>query len=90
MSIFAEDEGTVVKNETRLYSTNLAGLTQVSKLLKNKFKIKHKIYSGYGEARNVYGIVIYKKEDLIKFKRFIGFKSKEKIEKLNKLIERKK
>ena len=89
LRIFFEDEGTVnVKGkEVRLYSINKVGLEEIRKMLRN-FRIIAKIRGGFGQKRNVYAIIIRGKDNLSLFKKFIGFRSKRKNKKLEKIIRK--
>ena len=81
-----DDEGTVTKNQVVLYSINKKGLLQIMKILFEDFNIVSKLYPGYGERRNVYGLVI---NDIKVFKDKIGFSLVRKMQKLNTSIFRK-
>ncbi len=84
---FYDDEGSVIKSkkskyvEVRLYSINKNGLIQISNLLK-EFWINFRIVSGYGLKRNVYAVVVSKKNEVKLFAKIINFNLKRKQEKL--------
>jgi len=80
-----DDEGTVIskEKEIRLYSINLLGLEQIQEIL-HEFNISSKIRNGYGQKRNVYGLVV--KKDIIIFKQILGFNCIRKQNKLNELF----
>jgi len=63
----------------------LYGLNQISQML-IALGIVNKIVSRYDQKRNVYAVVIGKKEYLIKFSNVVGFRSKLKSFKLLSLI----
>lgn len=81
---FADDEGTVVGAIIRIYSINKTGLEQLKKLIE-EFNINCRITGGFGLKRNVFAIIISKKENVIHFRDSIGFSLKRKQEKLLKL-----
>ena len=81
LKAFFEDEGTVLRHEIRLYSINKKGLIDIQKLL-NEQNIHSSIIEGYGERRNVFGLVIRRKEERQKFAEKIGFLSKMKNNKM--------
>lgn len=81
---FFDDEGSVLETEVRLYSTNLAGLKDIVRLLRD-FRIETCIRGGFGLKRNVHAIII-KKENARKFSENIGFGLKRKNEKLLALL----
>lgn len=87
LRVFAEDEGTVLvdRKEIRIYSINENGLGELRKLLE-EFGIETRIKNGYGLRRNVFGLVIKGRDDLIKFGELIGFRSEEKSKKLDELL----
>lgn len=80
-----DDEGTVFRQKKtcviRLYSINHEGLKQVAILLK-EFNIPSRIIKGYGEKRNVYGLIV---EDNNVFKEKIGFQCERKKQKLEEI-----
>ncbi|NIO22636.1 MAG: hypothetical protein GTN38_01230 [Candidatus Aenigmarchaeota archaeon] len=82
---FFEDEGTVLKNEIRLYSINKIGLTKIQELLR-EFEIESVIRGGFGLKRNVHAISIGKKQERAKFSSLIGFLSEEKNRKLSNFL----
>jgi len=86
LRVFFDDEATVLidKKMIRLYSVNQRGLEQIHEMLK-EFGISGVIRPGFGLKRNVFGLEL-KGKDITKFNKYIGFSSKGKSEKLNKLI----
>lgn len=82
LKAFFEDEGTVLRREIRLYSINKKGLVEIQQLLKG-FQIQSSIVKGFGERRNVFGLVIRKKEERQKFASSIGFLSAKKNNKMH-------
>lgn len=77
-----DDEGTIANREIRLYSINKKGIEQIQSMLLN-FGIESKIRDGYGERRNVFGLIVLNK---LKFKNKIGFNLKRKQEKLEAIL----
>jgi len=86
---FADGEGTVYnKNHNRyvaIDSINLNGLKEISTILQ-EWNIIHKIYGVKWNNYQSYRLRIYRKENLIKFNKLIGFTHPEKQQKLNETI----
>ncbi|MEK6932932.1 MAG: LAGLIDADG family homing endonuclease [Nanoarchaeota archaeon] len=89
LKAFYDDEGSVINYNTnievRLYSINKKGLLDLKSLIE-KFGINSRLVKGYGLKRNVYAIVINKKNDIKLFSKIIGFNLERKQEKLTKFI----
>lgn len=71
----------MIGNCIRLYSINKHGLLDIYKLLR-ELNINAYLRSGYGEKRNVYALIINKKENLQRFSKKIGFSLTRKNQKL--------
>ncbi len=87
---FFDDEGTVILGkypEVRLYSINLKGLYQIKNILKSDFCIESRISKGYGENRQVYGLIV-RGDNLLKFNKQINFNCLRKKNKLNKIFRK--
>ena len=86
LKAFFDDEGSITnegkKGIVKLYSINLTGLKQIQKILL-EFNIDSSIRSGYGQRRNVYGLII---KELIIFSDSVGFSLTRKQEKLISLM----
>ncbi len=79
-----DDEGSVRgKNCLSLYSTNMKGLLQIKKILK-EFGIEPKLENGFGARRNVYALTI---KNFKLFRDKIGFNLKRKQDKLESFIK---
>ena len=81
-----DDDGTTGKREIRLISINLEALKQMRVLLEDSFGIGCQIYRR--SDKNCYHLSIYGRENMKKFADNIGFYLKEKLDKLNALLER--
>jgi len=81
-----DDDGAMGKREIRLISINLEALKQVRALLEGSFGIECQIYQR--SDKNCYHLSIYGRENLKKFADNIGFYLKEKLDKLNALLEK--
>lgn len=87
---FSDCDGTVYyKNYSRyiaIDSMNLMGLEKISGLL-NDFEIKNSIYPVKYKSIVSYRLKIYRKENLIKFRKLIGFNHPVKRKKLSEAIK---
>jgi len=81
-----DDDGTIGKREIRLISINLEALKQVRALLEGSFGVGCQIYQR--SDKNCYHLSIYGRENMKKFADNIGFYLKEKLDKLNALLEK--
>tara|TARA_Y100000310_G_scaffold29928_1_gene28439 strand:+ start:110 stop:724 length:615 start_codon:yes stop_codon:yes gene_type:complete len=78
-----DDEGSVKsKYQIALYSINENGLRQIKDMLE-EFNISSVIYFGFGQRRNVFGLIV---TDFKLFNKKIGFSLKRKQEKLEKFV----
>ena len=78
-----DDEGSVTQKQIRLYSINKPGLEQV-KLLMERLGFRDLFFrSGYGEARNVYGLIT---KDFYLFSEVIGFSLERKQHKVQEYL----
>lgn len=87
---FADCDGTVYNKNYNRYmaidSMNLKGLKEISEVL-NKLKIKNSIYCVKYKSVVSYRLRIYRKENLMKFNKLIGFTHPVKQGKLNESIK---
>jgi intein-encoded DNA endonuclease-like protein len=80
---FADDEGCVAPYRVSIFSINFEGLMQLKRLIE-EFDIDCRIRGRFGCKKNVFAVIISRKENIVKFRDKIGFSLERKQVKLLK------